>query len=620
MAAYFTQHLDYLFFFYGLAFILLAAVCFTIKKEDKSPLLWNWLGYFGLAHGLHEWLDLLAFSFYDGPAFILARAVIMGASFYFLAAFGRRSKLPLTGKALSPWIYLPLTILGLLGWFYGPAGFNASTRYAIGLPGGLLAAYAAWLASARQDAAAPRSLRVMAVALGVYAFAAGAVVPGSDLLPARYFNYSHFTQLFGFHVQLLRGALAALIACAAWSYSLQLNAQGKHRARKGRIGWSAIAALLLAVLGGWALTDLIGSNSRRDLVRNSENLERILHNRVDDSLAQAEQSVAAMAGSPWISEALGPGGKAELARTESVLDRYCASFGLSVCYLLDLKGTVVATSNRNTPQSLMGKNYGFRPYFADALAGNGGNYFALGVTTGERGFYASAPIKKGGKLQGVAVIKKNLNFLAAELRLFPYVFLVSPEGIIFLSSRKEMVFRSLWPVPAAAQEKLSATSQFGKLDFSPLLKAEILDDEDLAFAGDRFYVSRSPFKQAGWSLIGLASTRQVRVARFAGISISFIFCGLLLIFFLLLIQSEAARENAEALLALKEEVETLSGILPICAGCKKIRDDKGYWSKVETYISKHSQAHFSHGLCPDCAKKLYPGYAEDAQGIEKKQG
>lgn len=54
------------------------------------------------------------------------------------------------------------------------------------------------------------------------------------------------------------------------------------------------------------------------------------------------------------------------------------------------------------------------------------------------------------------------------------------------------------------------------------------------------------------------------------------------------------------------KVKTLSGLLPICASCKKIRDDKGYWNQIESYISNHSEAEFSHGLCPDCARKLFP--------------
>jgi hypothetical protein len=59
-----------------------------------------------------------------------------------------------------------------------------------------------------------------------------------------------------------------------------------------------------------------------------------------------------------------------------------------------------------------------------------------------------------------------------------------------------------------------------------------------------------------------------------------------------------------------QEIKQLKGILPICASCKKIRDDKGYWHQVEVYIGEHTAAEFSHGLCPDCVKKLHPGIAE----------
>jgi hypothetical protein len=58
--------------------------------------------------------------------------------------------------------------------------------------------------------------------------------------------------------------------------------------------------------------------------------------------------------------------------------------------------------------------------------------------------------------------------------------------------------------------------------------------------------------------------------------------------------------------SLNQKVETLSGILPICASCKNIRDDKGHWNQIESYISKHSETKFSHGICPVCLKKLYP--------------
>jgi hypothetical protein len=56
------------------------------------------------------------------------------------------------------------------------------------------------------------------------------------------------------------------------------------------------------------------------------------------------------------------------------------------------------------------------------------------------------------------------------------------------------------------------------------------------------------------------------------------------------------------------EVKTLKGIIPICCYCKKIRDDKGFWTQVEEYISAHSDADLSHGICPECAKKYFPDY------------
>lgn len=71
-------------------------------------------------------------------------------------------------------------------------------------------------------------------------------------------------------------------------------------------------------------------------------------------------------------------------------------------------------------------------------------------------------------------------------------------------------------------------------------------------------------------------------------------------------------ERKKAELALKEaqkEIKTLRGILPICSHCKKIRDDQGYWKQIESYIHEHSEAEFSHGVCPECFKKHYTDFA-----------
>lgn len=59
------------------------------------------------------------------------------------------------------------------------------------------------------------------------------------------------------------------------------------------------------------------------------------------------------------------------------------------------------------------------------------------------------------------------------------------------------------------------------------------------------------------------------------------------------------------------EVKRLSGLLPICSACRRVRDDHGYWKQVETYISERSEATFSHGICPECLERLYPDAASD---------
>jgi len=74
-------------------------------------------------------------------------------------------------------------------------------------------------------------------------------------------------------------------------------------------------------------------------------------------------------------------------------------------------------------------------------------------------------------------------------------------------------------------------------------------------------------------------------------------------------RKEMEEEREELIIELKgafSKINTLKGFLPICASCKKIRDDKGYWNQIEAYIRDHSEAEFSHSICPECAKKLYP--------------
>jgi len=107
----------------------------------------------------------------------------------------------------------------------------------------------------------------------------------------------------------------------------------------------------------------------------------------------------------------------------------------------------------------------------------------------------------------------------------------------------------------------------------------------------------------------LAERSQSRVE---GVSVLLVVVGVFLsaliaffsVRYVLKVERELVHERNELQKALSE-IKTMSGLLPICASCKKIRDDKGYWNQIESYIREHSEAKFSHSICPPCAEKLY---------------
>lgn len=129
---------------------------------------------------------------------------------------------------------------------------------------------------------------------------------------------------------------------------------------------------------------------------------------------------------------------------------------------MDAEGMTVASSNRKDPDSFVGKAYRFRPYFQEAAKGQPDRYFALGITSGKRGFYASYPVQNRlGKVLGVVTMKKDLDEMETFFSKYPFCFLINPDGIIFLSSSPAMVLKSLWPLDKAVRDTLIASRQFG---------------------------------------------------------------------------------------------------------------------------------------------------------------
>ncbi|ROR34541.1 sensor histidine kinase [Inmirania thermothiophila] len=152
------------------------------------------------------------------------------------------------------------------------------------------------------------------------------------------------------------------------------------------------------------------------------------------------------------------------------LERFAALAGADVAYLMAPDGRTVAASNWRSADSFLGRDFGFRPYFREAMAGRPGRYYALGVASLRRGFYFSHPVRDAaGVVRGVAVVKVGTEALEALLSADGApVAVTDPDGVVFLSSRPEWRFRTLGPLSDEAREAIRAGRRYGDAALEPL--------------------------------------------------------------------------------------------------------------------------------------------------------
>ena len=128
------------------------------------------------------------------------------------------------------------------------------------------------------------------------------------------------------------------------------------------------------------------------------------------------------------------------------------------------------------------------------------------------------------------------------------------------------------------------------------------------------YASDAAFEESGTALSFSVAPLFYQTGWFRGL-FGLALCGAVVGGHQWRVRQMRAREKALALRVEEavSQLKLLRGMLPICASCKKIRDDSGYWNQIESYIGEHSHAEFSHSICPDCMEKLYPEYADAKQ-------
>ncbi|MCL7488132.1 MAG: ATP-binding protein [Desulfobulbaceae bacterium] len=180
--------------------------------------------------------------------------------------------------------------------------------------------------------------------------------------------------------------------------------------------------------------------------------------------------------------------------------------GASLVYIMNSSGTVVGSSPYDGGKSLTGNNYGFRPYFIQAMEGHPAQYAALGVTTEERGIYFSQPVMTGTDMPpiGVVVIKVPVAFIDSYFSRKDSgykIMLLSPDGIVFSSTINEWLFHAALPLSPEQKDDLLQSRQFSDQRLDPL--PFTVDSDMVSINGMRHLVDRQPLDLEGWSIVTL---------------------------------------------------------------------------------------------------------------------
>jgi PAS domain S-box-containing protein len=255
------------------------------------------------------------------------------------------------------------------------------------------------------------------------------------------------------------------------------------------------------------------------------------------------------------------------ARRETVngyLKGFNAAVRGSVSYVMDANGLTLAASNFDKPDSFVGQDYGFRPYFMSAIAGGVGHYIALGVTSNALGYYVAAPIRLGGGVRGVAVVKYVPTDLLSVWRDPSSPIAIADEnGVIFASSEPRFRLHTIDAHAATIREAITKRKQYpagAPLTPLPLEGAVSLDDAVLAslnaaeldWGGARekssgpikhYVVQRRQLPQNGWQVLALGNLNKAPDATVPIVTVGVLAGALALVIFLQFEQRRASRRT-----------------------------------------------------------------------------
>jgi PAS domain S-box-containing protein len=209
-----------------------------------------------------------------------------------------------------------------------------------------------------------------------------------------------------------------------------------------------------------------------------------------------------------------PDDHAALDDANAILDHFNETLEAEVCYLMDHEGNTIASSNRNNPDSFVGQNFDFRPYFQQAIQGIPATYLALGTTSGRRGAYYSHPIyeREHHTPIGVIVIKASIELIEKELVTGSeeIVLVIDPQSVVFISNRKTWLYHSLRKLSSGQLSQIAQSLQFGAGPWNWIgIKAK---DEKYAVdrTGNEYLMHQKALDNyPGWQVIHLNSLKAI---------------------------------------------------------------------------------------------------------------
>jgi PAS domain S-box-containing protein len=227
----------------------------------------------------------------------------------------------------------------------------------------------------------------------------------------------------------------------------------------------SLLAFLSASTGGYLYYSSLKESALKEAERQADLRLRTIKRNLTIFLSENVKPVKTLAGMKALQLALTRPDTQNLDAANATLDHFKKTLAIDVCYLMEPSGKTIASSNRYAPDSFVGQNFAFRPYFKNAIAGKPSAYLALGTTSGKRGAYYSHPVfaENASTPVGIVVIKASIELIESELgtELDEIVMVNDPHGVIFISNRKEWLYHLLWKYNEDDIPLIKKSLQFG---------------------------------------------------------------------------------------------------------------------------------------------------------------